>query len=191
MKIQANDVHIRNATLADAERLVEIYSYYIKNTAITFEYAVPTVEEFQDRMEGIMKRYPYLVIEKNQEVQGYAYANAYIDRAACDWSCEVSIYLARDVVKCGMGRMLYEAMETVLRDMGMVNVYASIAYSDTEDEYLTKNSLQFHEHLEYRKIGEFYNCGYKFGRWYSLVWVGKVIGEYKKEQEPIKLYKYL
>lgn len=191
MKIQANDVHIRNATLADAERLVEIYSYYIKNTAITFEYAVPTVEEFQDRMEGIMKRYPYLVIEKNQEVQGYAYANAYIDRAACDWSCEVSIYLARDAVKCGMGRMLYEAMENVLRDMGMVNVYASIAYSDTEDEYLTKNSLQFHEHLGYRKIGEFYNCGYKFGRWYSLVWVGKAIREYKEEQEQIKPYKYL
>ena len=176
MKIYANDVHIRNATLADAERIVEIYSYYIKNTAITFEYAVPTVEEFQDRMKGIMKR--------------YAYAREYIGRSACDWSCEVSIYLAHDVRKSGFGRMLYEALEVALKDMGMVNVYASIAYLEKEDEYLTKNSLQFHEHLGYRKIGEFYNCGYKFGRWYSLVWVGKVIGEYKEDQAPLKRYQY-
>ena len=61
-----------------------------------------------------MEKYPYLVIEKDQVVQGYAYAREYIGRAACDWSCEVSIYLARDAVKCGMGRMLYEAMENVL-----------------------------------------------------------------------------
>lgn len=188
MKIQANDIHIRNATLADADRIVEIYAYYIKNTAITFEYDVPTVEDFQMRMKHVMERYPYLVIEKGGIVQGYTYAGSYIGRAACDWSCEVSIYLAHDAVKCGMGRMLYEAMETALKDMGMVNVYASIAYSDTEDEYLTKNSLQFHEHLGYSKIGEFYNCGYKFGRWYSLVWVGKSIGEYKEDMEPIRLY---
>ena len=190
MKIQENNIHIRQAVLADAARIVEIYSYYIKNTAITFEYDVPTVEEFQGRMKHVMERYPYLVVENDNGIQGYAYAREYIGRAACDWSCEVSIYLAHDVVKCGKGRMLYEAMEAALREMGMVNVYASIAYSEVEDEYLTKNSLQFHEHLGYKQIGEFYKCGYKFGKWYSLVWVGKVIGEHKDEQAPLKRYQY-
>lgn len=64
--------------------------------------------------------------------------------------------------------------------MGICNLYACIASPKTEDEFLTKNSIQFHSHLGYRLVGTFQNCGYKFHRWYDMVWMEKIIGEHKK-----------
>lgn len=75
---------VRDATLEDAERILEIYNYYVKNTAITFEYDAPSLEEFQKRMETTMQRYPYLVILKDGHIEGYAYAGAFVGRAAYD-----------------------------------------------------------------------------------------------------------
>ena len=88
-----NETIIRNATLEDASRILEIYAYYVKNTAITFEYDTPTLSEFQVRMKSTMKRYPYIVIENDGEILGYAYAGAFVGRAAYDWSCEMTVYL--------------------------------------------------------------------------------------------------
>lgn len=61
-------VLIRDAKLSDAPRLLEIYSYYVKNTAITFEYNVPSLEEFRHRMKNITLRYPYIVLEADGKV---------------------------------------------------------------------------------------------------------------------------
>ena len=94
---------VRDATLADAERILDIYDYYIQNTAITFEYDRPTLEEFQQRIATTITRYPYLVIEKDGIIKGYAYASTFIGRAAADWACEVSIYLDHTAQKCGLG----------------------------------------------------------------------------------------
>jgi len=73
---------IRDATPDDAKRILEIYAYYVENTAITFEYEVPTLTMFQERMRNTMKRYPYLVIEKDEIILGYAYAGTFVGRAA-------------------------------------------------------------------------------------------------------------
>lgn len=172
-------ISVRNASLEDAERLAEIYAYYVEKTAITFEYASPTAEEFAGRMKKIMEKYPYIVAEKDGVVMGYAYAHEFIDRAAYDHSCELTIYLAHGAEKCGMGRLLYESLEAALGKMGILNLYACIGYPETEDEYLNKNSAQFHEHLGFRTVGKFHNCGFKFGRWYDMIWMEKLIGEHK------------
>ena len=103
-----------------------------------------------------MRRYPYIVIEQDGVIQGYAYAGAFVGRAAYDWSCEVTVYLDKDARKHGMGRRLYEALEEKLCKMGILNLYACIAYPETEDEYLTANSADFHAHLGYTKVGEFH-----------------------------------
>ena len=171
-------VSVREATVEDAPRLLEIYSYYVENTAITFEYDVPTPEEFRGRIERIKARYPYLVIEKDGVIKGYAYAGVFKDRAAYDRSCEMSIYLERGAAGQGLGRMLYEALEEALRKQGILNLYACIGYPDTPDEYLDYNSTRFHEHMGYSKVGTFHQCGYKFGRWYSMIWMEKMIGEH-------------
>ena len=116
----------------------EIYGYYVEHTVITFEYETPSVEEFQERMRHIMERYPYLVIKVDGKVEGYAYAGAFVGRAAYDWSCELTIYLDHNREKCGLGRKLYEALEASLKKMGILNLYACIGYPQVEDEYLTK-----------------------------------------------------
>ena len=170
------NIVIRSASVNDAEALLNIYAYYVENTAITFEYKVPTVEEFQQRIANTLKKYPYLVAEKEGTILGYAYAGVFKDRAAYDWSAEVTIYLSHNATKCGIGRKLYEALETEMKKRGFLNLYACIGYPVEEDEYLTKNSAQFHAHLGYQTVGEFHKCGYKFGRWYNMIWMEKLIG---------------
>ncbi len=170
---------IRNAVPQDTRALLDIYGPYVKNTAISFEYEVPSVEEFQKRIENTTKKYPYLIAEEDNQILGYAYAGAFYGRAAYDWSVETTIYLAPGATKKGVGRLLYKSLEEKLKEMGILNLYACIAYPDEEDEYLDKNSALFHEHMGYQKVGEFHKCGYKFGRWYSMIWMEKIIGEHR------------
>lgn len=171
-------VEVRDALLSDAARLLEIYDHYVKNTAITFEYDTPTLEEFKTRIEKTIKRYPYLVILEDGIIKGYAYAGVFKNRAAYDRSCEMTIYLDKDAKGCGLGRRLYEELEKRLCQQGILNLYACIGYPEKEDEYLTTNSADFHTHLGYIKVGEFHKCGYKFGRWYNMIWMEKIIGEH-------------
>ena len=170
---------IRSATPDDAERILEIYSYYVENTAITFEIDVPSPDEFKNRISKTLARYPYLVLEEDGRIEGYAYAGVFYDRAAYDHSCEVTIYLDRDSHGKGYGRILYGELEKKLKARGIINLYACIADPVVEDEYLTSNSEQFHAHLGYVKNGEFHKCGYKFCRWYNMIYMEKIIGEHR------------
>ena len=169
---------IRSALPDDAGRILEIYSYYIENTAITFEIDVPSPDELKNRITKTLARYPYLVLEEDGRIEGYAYAGVFYDRAAYDHSCEVTIYLDRNSHGKGYGRLLYGELEKELKARGIINLYACIADPVVEDEHLTSNSEQFHAHLGYVKNGEFHKCGYKFGRWYNMIYMEKIIGEH-------------
>lgn len=190
MRLETSGITIRDARPEDVPRLLEIYAYYVKHTAITFECEVPSAREFLARMQHTKKRYPYLVIEKDGRVQGYAYAGAFVGRSAYDWSCETTVYLDNSARKCGLGKKLYEALETKLKEMGLLNLYACIAYPRTEDEYVSKNSAEFHAHLGFTKIGEFHSCGYKFRRRYDMIWMEKIIGTHGDNQPPVRPYRY-
>ena len=179
-------ITIRSATPADAKRLLEIYSYYVENTAISFEYDVPSEEEFRGRIENTLRKFPYLVLEENDEIAGYAYAGVFKGRAAYDHSCELSIYLDKERKGKGFGRLLYEALERELKKRGFRNLYACIGDPVTEDEYLTRNSEHFHEHMGFVKVGTFHLCGYKFGRWYNMIWMEKLIGEHLSDNQSEK-----
>lgn len=181
-------IAIRNASLGDAEALIDIYRYYVENTAISFETVTPSADGFRMRMKDIMSRYPYLVIERDGRIEGYSYAHAFVGREAYSRSCEMTIYLRSGSQRSGMGRMLYEAMEQELKKMGILNLYACIAQPDEEDEYLTNNSIDFHEHMGYKIVGTFRNCGRKFDRWYTMVWMEKIIGEHTDDPAPLKWY---
>lgn len=82
----------------------------------------------------------------------------------------------------GIGKKLHSALEHCLKEMGILNMEACVGYPEEDDEYLTKNSAQFHEHLGYRRIGEFEKCGYKFHRWYNMIWMEKIIGIHEEIQ---------
>lgn len=173
-----NNVIVRNAELKDIKRIFEIYSYYIENTAITFECSVPSYEEFQNRITRIMNKFPFVVLEENGKVKGYAYADTFKEREAYSRACEVSIYVECGSQNCGFGRKLYEKLENDLTKKGMLNIYACVAFSEYETKYLSKNSVEFHEHLGYEKVGMFHNCGHKFNHWYDVVYMEKIIGTY-------------
>lgn len=170
---------IRAATRKDAGSLLKIYSYYVENTAISFEYVAPSLDEFSKRISSTLEKYPYIVLEDDGLIRGYAYAGAFHSRAAYAHCCEVTIYLDHDSKGNGYGKALYEALEKALKKMGIINLYACIADPEVEDEYLTKNSECFHQHMGYTKVGEFHKCGYKFGRWYNMIWMEKMIGEHR------------
>ena len=170
---------IRRAAIEDAPAILEIYGYYVANTAISMEYEVPSLSEFENRVKTTLENYPYLVAEQDDKIIGYAYAGRFHPRAAFYRSAEVSIYIHKEAQKCGLGRRLYEQIEEMLKEQGILNVYASIAYTDIEDEYLTNNSMQFHEHIGYKKVAQFNNCCIKFDRWYHLIWMEKFLGEHK------------
>lgn len=184
--MNTNEIKIRPATEADAAEILSIYAPYITDTAITFEYDVPTLEEFTGRIRHTLKKYPYLVAVRDSEIIGYAYAGAFYGRAAYDWSAETTIYVKKGCRHGGVGKLLYQALETALKAQNIINLYACIGYPEVEDEYLTKNSAQFHAHLGYRMVGEFYHCGYKFDRWYNMVWMEKLLDPEVKHPKPIK-----
>lgn len=169
---------IRIAREEDAARLLEIYRPYVTDTAITFEYEVPSAEEFRERIRSTLEKYPYFVEEKNGRIEGYAYAGAFKGRAAYDWAVETSIYVDGDTRRNGVGRALYEALEKALRLQGIRNAEACIAAPRGQDPYLNEDSIRFHEHSGYRMVGRFEKCAYKFDRWYDMVWMEKFIGDH-------------
>ncbi len=172
------DYTIRTATKDDAARLLEIYAPYVENTAITFEYEVPSVAEFAQRIENTLKKYPYLIAESGDEILGYTYAGAFKGRAAYDWSVETTLYVKSTCHRQGIGKALYLALEKTLKAQNILNLNACIAYPEVEDEFLTQNSPHFHESMDYKLVGVFHQCGFKFHRWYDMIWMEKQIGEH-------------
>ena len=166
---------IREATLDDAERLVEIYAPYITETAVSFEYEVPTVDEFRERIKNIKEKYPYLVCEKAGVVVGYVYASAYSKREAYDWTVATSIYVDKNCRRMGVGSLLYKNLEERLKKKGIENLLAGVAYCEREDEYLTKDSYKFHLREGYVMAGQLKDVGKKFDRYYDLLWMQKKI----------------
>ena len=97
---------IRPASLSDAQAIQAIYAPYVRETAITFEYEVPSIQEFEKRISKTLEIYPYLVAEENGQVLGYAYASTYYARTAYDWTTELSIYVAKEARGQGIGSCL-------------------------------------------------------------------------------------
>ena len=170
-----NDFVIREVRVEDAERLVEIYSYYVLDTAVSFEYEVPGIEEFKDRIRKTKEKYPYLVCLKDNRIIGYVYAGTYSTREAYSWTVTTSIYIDKDYRRHHVGSLLYQALEEELKKQGVINLLAGVAYSDEEDEYLSHDSCKFHLKEGYSEVAHMKSVGKKFDRWYDLLWYQKKI----------------
>lgn len=180
------NITVRQAMPSDAPRISEIFAFYVKNTAISFEREVPSAKEFSARIENTLKKYPFFVAEKDNEIVGYTYAGRFKTQAAYDWSVETSIYIKEENKRAGIGTMLYDRLEDALKKQGILNLNACIAYTDVEDAHLTNDSVAFHEKYGYRLVAHFHECGYKFNRWYDMVWMEKMLGEHLPNQPKVK-----
>lgn len=163
-----NNLTIRSVSLNDTEELINIYSYYVLNTSITFEYEVPTFDEFSQRIQKITQKYPYLVAIVNHEIVGYCYATTYKDRPAYDWTVETSVYIKQDYHHLGIGTKLYNLLEEALKEKDIKNMLACITIPNNE-------SIDFHTKQGFVKVGHFSQIGYKLGEWRDTVWMQKVI----------------
>lgn len=157
---------IRFATEQDIPAILAIYGPYVENTAISFEYSVPTLEEFTQRFRKYTRQFPWLVWEEDGTVLGYAYGSAPFERAAYGWCAEASIYLAPQAHRKGNGSKLYRVLEHLLTMQGYRKLYALVTTANPP-------SVRFHLAMGYRHLVEFQDCGFKFGQWHGVTWLEK------------------
>ena len=157
---------IRIAEIRDVPGILDIYTPYVRNTTVSFEYEPPTLEEFTQRFRTITAQYPWLVWEENGHILGYAYASAPFSRAAYQWCAEPTVYLRPEARGQGIAGSLYAVLEEILFRQGYQVLYALVCGENAA-------SLRFHEKQGYHPVAEFPDIGFKMGRWLSLVWYEK------------------
>ena len=168
---------IRFATEADLSRILQIYAPYVENTAVSFEYTVPTLEVFTARFRAITAQYPWLVWEEDGRVLGYAYGSAPFERAAFSWCCESSIYLDPVCHGRGIGRKLQTALEALMRLQGYRLLYALVTTDNPA-------SIAFHQALGFSRLADFPGCGWKLDGWHGIVWLEKQRNSPGKPKKP-------
>lgn len=166
----SDKITMRKATTADAEGILAVYAPYILNTTITYEYEIPTVEEFQERIRKITEFYPYLVCEDEGEIVGYAYASQHMERAAFRWGAEISIYIKKEYHGNGIAAKLYEQIIDILYRQGVYKVYALIDSPNEKSEH-------FHIKRGFKEIGCLPHTAYKLGKWCDMKYYEKVLRE--------------
>jgi phosphinothricin acetyltransferase len=159
----ADNKIIRLAAGSDSAPILDIYAPFVQNTAVAFEYDVPTVEEMAQRIDKTLSRYPWVVCEVDEKVVGYAYASAYNERAAYQWSVTSSVYVDPGFQRQGIAGRLYTVLRDVLKLQGFHNVYAGITLPNQKSE-------GFHLAFGFAAVGTYHNAGYKLGRWHDVRW---------------------
>lgn len=157
---------IRDAVAADVPAMLAIYAPFVRETAVSFEYEVPSEAEFWQRVQAHQKNLPWLVCEEDGRVVGYAYAGLPFERAAYRWNTEISCYLAPEARRRGIGRQLYQKIEAILTELGYRKLFAVVTSANDA-------SISFHKALGFTETARFPAVGFKHGQWYDVVWLEK------------------
>ena len=157
---------VRPARLEDLPAMLAIYGPYVENTAYSFEYTVPTLEAFTARFLTYTAQFPWLVWEENGTVLGYAYGSAPFERAAYRWCAEVSVYVAPQAHRKGIGKALYGVLEEILFLQGYQVIYSLITSANP-------GSIAFHQRLGYKTVTQMPDCGIKFGKRWGIIYMEK------------------
>jgi phosphinothricin acetyltransferase len=165
-----NTIKLQLITPNQAQEALAIYAYYVSNTSITFETVVPSLEEFDKRIEDVSKNYPWLVCMQDGKMVAYAFAKMHRPTGAYLWSPEVTIYVAHDFQGKGVGKRLYEALFAVLKLQGFYTVFAGVVLPNSQ-------SIGLHKAMGFEEIGVFKNIGYKQGQWHSAQWFQKSLDQ--------------
>jgi len=162
---------IRSAIVQDAQAVADIYAPVVRDTTISFELEAPTVAEMRARIEKTLAVLPWLVsLDEAGEVNGYVYASKHRERAAYQWSVDVTAYVRADSRGQGIGKLLYEALFTELVQLGYFQAFAGIALPNDA-------SVGLHEAVGFQPLGVYRKVGFKHGAWRDVGW-------WQKELQP-------
>lgn len=168
---------IRLAQDVDAAAIAAIYAPSVTGRPTSFELVAPDAAQMAERIRGVRERWPWLVLEDGGEVLGYAYASAYAERAAYQWSATVSAYVRDGMHRRGLGRRLYGVLFDVLRRQGVCNAYAGITLPNDA-------SVGLHSAMGFEPVGVYRRVGYKLGAWHDVAWLGCRLQEPAAGAEP-------
>ena len=160
MNVSGADVRV--ALGSDAAGIAAVYGPYVLDTAASFEQDPPDQDEIRRRMFA-SPRMPWVVAERGNVVVGYAYASRHRERPAYRWSVEVPVYLVPSESGKGIGRALYSALLTVVRELGYVSALAGVTLPN-------EPSVKLHEALGVVPVGVFRQVGFKHDRWHDVGW---------------------
>jgi phosphinothricin acetyltransferase len=162
---------IRPSTDTDIAAIARIYGHHVAHGTGTFETTPPTEDEMRARRADVLgKNLPWLVIERQGEVLGFAYGNWFKPRPAYRFSVEDSIYLAPEAAGQGLGGLLLAELLTQLERRGIRKVMAVIGDS------ANAGSIGVHTRAGFERVGVVPSCGWKFGRWLDIVLMQKSLG---------------
>lgn len=169
--------NIRPATAGDAAAIQAIYAPIVEQTVISFELEPPTPEQMRSRITGTLEKYPWLVCERDGQLLGYVYASKHSERAAYQWSANVSVYIHASARRGGIGRALYTSLFELLRLQGIYTAYAGVTLPN-------EGSVGLHEAVGFQIIGVYDAVGYKMGGWYAVGWWGLPLRERAGDPQP-------
>lgn len=155
---------IRVATPDDAAAVQAIYAPVVRDTVISFELEPPSVDEMRGRIERTLESLPWLVsVDGQGQVNGFVYAGRHKERAAYQWSVDVTAYVRADVRRQGVGKALYQMLFDELARLGYFQAFAGIALPN-------EASVALHESVGFEPLGVYRNVGYKHGAWRDVGW---------------------
>ena len=167
---------VRLARPEDAAAVAAIYAPIVAMTAISFELEPPSVDEMRRRIEATLKVLPWLVhLDETGQVNGYAYASKHRERAAYQWSVDVTVYVRDDSRGQGVGKALYQVLFERLAAQGFFQAFAGIALPNSV-------SIALHEAMGFKPIGVYRNVGFKLGQWRDVSWWQK---ELRAPSDPV------
>jgi len=156
-------MEVRLATQRDAAAIQEIYAPIVLSSFTSFETDVPTAEQMRDRVLATLARHPWLVATDGDAVTGYAYASRHRERAAYQWSVDVSVYVHPAHQRRAVATRLYRELFDRLRAQRFVSAYAGIALPNDA-------SVRLHESFGFVPVGVYRNVGFKLGAWRDVGW---------------------
>lgn len=174
MPTERTEVQVRPGVEGDLDYLTAIYNHYVRETAITFDTAIFTPEERRPWLLSHPEDGPYRLMVAteahpegdSQRILGYATSSPYRPKPAYVTSVEVSVYLAPDAGRRGIGTLLYDALFTALAEEDVHRAYAGIAQPNEASERL-------HARFGFRYVGTYREVGRKFGRYWDVAWYEK------------------
>jgi L-amino acid N-acyltransferase YncA len=169
---------IRTATPDDAEAIHAIYAPIVRTTVISFELEPPTADEMRNRITTTLERFPWLVSEDEAGlVDGYVYASRHRDRAAYQWSIDVTAYVREDRRGRGIGKRLYPRLFELLAELGYFQAFAGIALPNAA-------SVALHESVGFEHLGIYRDVGFKLGAWHDVGWWQRRLREPSEPHAP-------